>query len=193
MWQENSAAMENANLTGSIRRLKRVVFTLIFNLHWLTQKTRFKLRTYELRWQRFLNRAGICEKCWTHTAHIVLAMLLVFLPIAQAETVFGKAAWFGENDPTDPWAHRVTASGEPFSEEALICALRHRRFGSFYRVTNLATGKSVVVRHTDFGPALQWRGRDLSDRVIDLSKAAFRRIADLRQGLIEVSVEEVWS
>ena len=82
MWQEN---VENGNLKGSIRKLRQAVFTLIFNLRWLTQKTRFKLRIYGLRWQLFLKKAGICEKCLSHTAHIFAISLWLFSPPALAD------------------------------------------------------------------------------------------------------------
>ena len=81
-----------------------------------------------------------------------------------------------------------TASGERFDENALTCAMRNRDFGGMYKVTNLDNGKSVIVRCNDFGPnkKLYQKGR-----VIDLSKGAFLRIADLKQGVITVSVERM--
>ena len=81
-----------------------------------------------------------------------------------------------------------TASGERFDENALTCAMRSRDFGGFYKVTNLANGKSVIVRHNDFGPNKKlWK----KGRVVDLSKGAFSKIADLKTGIINVKVEEV--
>lgn len=49
-------------------------------------------------------------------------------------------------------------------------------------VTNLANGKSVEVVINDYGPK-EWTGRG-----IDLSQYAFSQIADLRQGIIRVSI-----
>ncbi|HLN18717.1 MAG TPA: G5 domain-containing protein [Patescibacteria group bacterium] len=56
--------------------------------------------------------------------------------------------------------------------------------GGFAKVTNTATGKSVVVQINDYGP--QGKGR-----VIDLDKVAFQKIANIGAGVIGVKVEEV--
>ncbi len=51
-------------------------------------------------------------------------------------------------------------------------------FGSMVRrVTNLANGKSVVVKVND-------RGAFKSVRIIDLSKSAFGSIGNIREGVI---------
>ena len=55
---------------------------------------------------------------------------------------------------------------------------------SYARVTNMATGKSVVVRVNDRGPFLH-------DRVIDLSYAAAHRIGIAQAGSGEVEVEAI--
>ena len=56
--------------------------------------------------------------------------------------------------------------------------------GSILRVTNLENNKFVDVKINDYGPE-----RDLfPDRVIDLEKNAFAAIADLGQGVTEISI-----
>ncbi len=81
-----------------------------------------------------------------------------------------------------------TASGERFNENDLTAAMWHAAFGTLVRVTNLANGKSVVVRINDRGPARRLVKRG---RVIDLSKGAFQRIANLKDGVIKVKLEMV--
>jgi len=81
-----------------------------------------------------------------------------------------------------------TASGERFNENDLTCALPSRHFGGIYRVTNLKNKKSVLVRHNDLGPA---RRLVAKGRAVDLSKAAFSRIANLKDGIIPISIERV--
>ncbi len=81
-----------------------------------------------------------------------------------------------------------TASGERFNENDLTAAMWHAAFGTLVRVTNLANGKSVVVRINDRGPARRLVKRG---RVIDLSKGAFMRIANLKEGVIKVKLELV--
>lgn len=56
--------------------------------------------------------------------------------------------------------------------------------GSYVRVTNVANGKSVIVRINDRGPFAP-------GRIIDLDKAAFIQIASLGQGVIGVTMEEI--
>ena len=90
----------------------------------------------------------------------------------------GVASWYGGGEKLN----RCTASGEPFDPEALTCASWDYRFGMVLKVTNPANGKSAMVRVNDRGPA-----RRLS-RLIDLSRGAFSKIADLNVGLIQVEV-----
>lgn len=81
-----------------------------------------------------------------------------------------------------------TASGERFNENALTCAMRRRDWGQRFKVTNIENGKSVIVRLNDFGPAKKLHRKG---RIIDLSKGAFLRIADLKKGVIKVAIEEI--
>jgi rare lipoprotein A len=88
----------------------------------------------------------------------------------------GLASWYSS---------RATASGERFDSTVFTCALRKRGFGGYYQVCNDASGNCVVVRHNDFGPA---KGLFNQGRIVDLSEAAFSRIADLDEGVISVQI-----
>lgn len=68
----------------------------------------------------------------------------------------------------------------------LITAHNTYPIGSKVRVTNIQNGKSVIVTVVD-------RGIHSSNRVVDLSKAAFAQIEDLWKGLAYVRVELVKS
>lgn len=96
------------------------------------------------------------------------------------------ASWYSLNDPSDPWLHVTTASGQHFNENALTAASWKYPLGSVIKVTNLINKKSVVVLINDRGPAkyLYRKGR-----VIDLTKEAFSKIADLKDGVIKISLE----
>lgn len=89
----------------------------------------------------------------------------------------GRASFYGEELAGNP-----TATGEPFDPAKLTAAHRTLPLGSRVRVTNIRSGKSVVVRINDRGP---FHG----ERVIDLSKAAARTIGMLRQGTARVRLE----
>ncbi|MCE9924916.1 septal ring lytic transglycosylase RlpA family protein [Aeromonas media] len=82
----------------------------------------------------------------------------------------------------DRYHNKRTASGEPYQKSANTAAHMTLPFGAMVRVTNLANGKSVVVRVND-------RGNFPRGRIIDLSRAAFSSIGNTRSGLLKVKVE----
>ena len=109
----------------------------------------------------------------------------IFHPLPKTPRVpilHGTASWYSESDPG---INLFTANGEVFDDSKWTCASWGFGFGTYLRVTNLENGKSVVCRVNDRGPA-----RRLS-RLIDLTKTAFRQIADTRLGLVKVSVTPV--
>jgi rare lipoprotein A len=79
---------------------------------------------------------------------------------------------------------RRTASGSRYDPAALTCAHRTEPFGTRLRVTDLETGRQVVVKVNDRGPFV--RGR-----VIDLSLAAARELGMVDRGVARVLVERV--
>jgi len=79
---------------------------------------------------------------------------------------------------------RPTASGERFDQSAYTAAHRKLPFGTKVKVTNVRTGKSVIVRINDRGPFVK-------GRIIDLSRSAFSKIGDTRAGVIDVKLEVV--
>ena len=116
------------------------------------------------------------------------AVLLAVLPLVagcasrgglspQGPGEIGLASWYG------PGFHgRRSANGERFDANGLSAAHRTLGLGTRVRVTNLANGRSVVLRITDRGPYV--RGR-----IIDLSYGAARRLGIVRRGLARVRVE----
>lgn len=89
----------------------------------------------------------------------------------------GTASWYGKS-----FHGQLTASGEPFDMEALTAAHRTLPFGSRVRVTNLANGRSVIVVINDRGP---YRKK----RLIDLSRAAAKRLGFLEDGTARVRLD----
>lgn len=84
------------------------------------------------------------------------------------------------------YAHRFhgrrTASGERYDMNAFTCAHPSAPFGTRLRVTDLESGRAVVVTVNDRGPFA--RGR-----VVDLSLAAARALGMVERGLARVRVE----
>ena len=96
---------------------------------------------------------------------------------APLATLAGLASYYG------PGFHgRPTASGEIFNMHALVAAHRTLPLGTVARVTNLANGRSVVLRITDRGPYV--RGR-----ILDVSKGAARMLGFIRTGKTRVRID----
>jgi len=91
----------------------------------------------------------------------------------------GLASFYGRK-----FHGRRTASGARYDMHALTCAHRTAPFGTRLRVTDLETGRSVVVTVNDRGPFV--RGR-----VVDVSLAAARALGMVERGLARVRVERV--
>ena len=79
---------------------------------------------------------------------------------------------------------KVTASGERFNPKGLTAAHRTLPFGTKVRVTNVRTGKAVVVRINDRGPFT--RGR-----VIDVSRGAAQKLGFVSAGVTAVRLSIV--
>src|ERR1700685_197209 len=104
--------------------------------------------------------------------------LALLLAVNTTTTAGGKAALASRYSGTGG----TTASGEAYSPTKLTAAHRTLPFGTMVRVTNLANGRSIVVRVNDRGPFVK-------NRVIDLSQAAAQQLQF--SGLAPVSLETV--
>jgi peptidoglycan lytic transglycosylase len=80
---------------------------------------------------------------------------------------------------------RESASGEIFDQHKMVAAHRSLPFGSHVRVINVKNGRSVNVRIVDRGPY----GQNYREgTIIDLSKAAARKLRMIRDGQVRVKV-----
>jgi rare lipoprotein A len=121
---------------------------------------------------------------------ITLTLIILFniLTYAQAE-IYLNASWYSRasliKEGTWNNGERRMANGEKFNENNLTCANRLFPLGSLLLVTNVKSGKSVIVRTTDR------IGVRFAKSRIDLSKGAFNKVANLSQGIIQVKVEKI--
>jgi rare lipoprotein A len=69
-----------------------------------------------------------------------------------------RVSWYGGGERLS--AH--TASGERFDRGGLTAAHRSLPFGTRVQVTNVQTGRAVVVRINDRGPYVRGRSLDLA-------------------------------
>ncbi len=75
-----------------------------------------------------------------------------------------------------------TASGKRYDRNALSAAHKTLPLGTKVRVTDVKTGKDIVVRINDRGPFI-------AGRVIDLSRRAARDLGIVKRGVAKVEVE----
>ena len=103
-----------------------------------------------------------------------------FPSLSYAKNIYkeGKASFY-----TVKSSSSITANGEKFNENAFTCAIWNIPFNTFLKVTNIKNGKFVIVKVNDRGPHKRLK------RAIDLTPLAFKSIADLKQGLIDVTIE----
>jgi rare lipoprotein A len=104
-----------------------------------------------------------------------------YVPLADAQGFKqrGVASWYGRR-----FHGQKTASGELYDMYAMTAAHPTLPIPSYVRVTNLASGRSVVVRVNDRGPFH-------SSRVIDLSYAAAYKLGYIQAGSAQVELESV--
>jgi rare lipoprotein A len=91
----------------------------------------------------------------------------------------GVASWYGRK-----FHGEKTSTGETYDMYAMTAAHPTLPLPSYARVTNVASGKSVIVRVNDRGPFLH-------GRVIDLSYAAAAKLGIAQKGSGEVEVEAI--
>jgi rare lipoprotein A len=91
----------------------------------------------------------------------------------------GIGSWYGRRFDGAP-----TSSGEPYDMYAMTAAHPTLPIPSYVRVTNLANGRSVVLRVNDRGPFH-------SDRIIDLSYTAAWKLGYADVGSARVEVERI--
>ena len=112
---------------------------------------------------------------------ISLSCFLFFISMFCGRCLSETASWYGGGEKLNEY----TASGERFNPNVLTCASYAYPFGTLVRVTNLENNKGIEVRVNDRGPNKRL------GRAIDLTREAFSRIADLKQGLLQVQIEVV--
>jgi rare lipoprotein A len=115
----------------------------------------------------------------TSRPYVVMGRNYTPMTSLQPYKARGIATWYGRRYHGKP-----TSSGEVYDMYAMTAAHTTLPIPSYARVTNLANGKSVVVRVNDRGPFFE-------GRVVDLSYTAAHRIGVLAGGSAMVEVEAI--
>jgi rare lipoprotein A len=89
----------------------------------------------------------------------------------------GKASFYA-----DLLHGRLTANGERYDKNAMTAAHRSLPFGTRITVTNLTNGKQVTLRVNDRGPFVK-------GRIVDVSKAAAKKLGMLQKGVVNVRLD----
>ncbi|MGF6114380.1 septal ring lytic transglycosylase RlpA family protein [Pseudomonas frederiksbergensis] len=104
-----------------------------------------------------------------------------YFPLQESKTYVasGTASWYGTK-----FHGQNTANGEVYDLYGMSAAHKTLPLPSYVRVTNLDNNKSVVLRVNDRGPFY-------SDRIIDLSYAAAKKLGYAEIGTARVKVEGI--
>src|SRR3990167_35900 len=104
-----------------------------------------------------------------------------YYPIQDARRykAIGPASWYGTK-----FHGQATANGETYDLYGMTAAHKTLPLPSYVRVTNLDNGKSAILRVNDRGPFY-------SDRIIDLSFAAAKKLGYAESGTARVKVEGI--
>ena len=101
------------------------------------------------------------------TGLALASALILAASSLPASAQCGRASWYALTSRT--------ASGERMNPSAMTAAHRCLPFGTKIKVTNRRNGRSVIVRINDRGPFVK-------GRMLDLSRAAARKLGFIRSG-----------
>jgi len=116
---------------------------------------------------------------WANRPYEALGKTYVPLTRVGSFQQQGTASWYGKRFHGNP-----TSSGEKYDMYKMTAAHPILPIPSYARVTNLANGRTVVVRVNDRGPFHK-------ERVIDLSYAAAYKLGYVAAGSARVLVEQI--
>ncbi|MHC8323803.1 septal ring lytic transglycosylase RlpA family protein [Pseudomonas sp. GB2N2] len=104
-----------------------------------------------------------------------------YFPLQDSKTYVasGTASWYGTK-----FHGQNTANGEVYDLYGMSAAHKTLPLPSYVRVTNLDNNKTVILRVNDRGPFY-------SDRIIDLSYAAAKKLGYAETGTARVKVEGI--
>ena len=165
-WQERARQMKQ-EIESGLDEIERALREII--------KTEQKIISYQ---KSFYEKA-------IRKALVVLFCLLIPITV-NAQTL--TASYYSVESCRREGTSGIMGNGYPLRDDLLVCASWDFPFNSLLRITNINNGKSVIVYVGDRGPAKKLYRQG---RTIDLSVRAFQQIADLRDGVMEIQVEQL--
>lgn len=91
----------------------------------------------------------------------------------------GLASWYGKD-----FHGKKTANGEYFNMNALTAAHKTLPLPTYVKVTNIANGRTIILRVNDRGPFV-------SDRLLDVSRRGAQLLGFQKQGVTRVRIQAV--
>jgi len=135
-------------------------------------------------------KAKLCNYIWQKCKELSVALCLVLIMSSSAFAM--QASWYSveslKREGTYKYSKGVMANGHLFSDDAYTCANNLYPLGTVLRITNLNSGRQVIVKTTDR------IGKRFGKTRIDLSKAAFADLSGeqgTKVGLLPIKVEVV--
>jgi len=101
------------------------------------------------------------------------------LPNSENFVQRGVASWYGTK-----FHGNKTANGETYDMYAMTAAHKTLPIPTYVEVTNVSSGKKIIVRVNDRGPFHD-------DRIIDLSYAAAAKLGTLKNGTSSVKIRAI--
>lgn len=109
---------------------------------------------------------------------LLFILIITLLIAAEERIIFNKASYYNNK-----FIGRTMANGELFSQHKLICASNNYKLGTKLKITNIKNDSSVIVIVSD-------RTAKGNNR-IDLSKKAFSLLDNIKEGIINIKIEEL--
>ena len=122
---------------------------------------------------------------------LVIVLCFFYSPVIEAQKkdkahknhAANKRVFYGEASfYADKFNGRHTANGDIFNQNNLTCACNMLPFGTFIKVSNVANGKSAIVKVTD-------RLHPKMRRIVDLTKATALKLGFHGRGVARVKIE----
>lgn len=112
-------------------------------------------------------------------SYAVFGKTYYVLPTSENFVQRGVASWYGTK-----FHGNRTANGEIYNMYAMTAAHKTLPIPTYVEVTNVSTGKKIIVRVNDRGP---FHG----NRIIDLSYAAAAKLGTLKNGTSSVEIRAI--
>lgn len=108
---------------------------------------------------------------------LATAILILTSTVTEAAPQKGIASWYGTENS-------VSSTGKRIQHHRPALAHRTLPIGTMVKITNIKTNKSVIATVEDRGPYIY-------SRIVDVNKAAAKKLDMINSGTAKVIVEKI--